>query len=282
MQDLKLTLGVDFYSKTTLFNGKNVKLQIWDFGGEERFRFLLSQYSKVANGAFFLYEFSDNADTAGAFISCPFISEDIPAANDTVVVGADVVQVSGVDVVTAANAQAKTVVLCLGNTRVTSLPTTTLSSAFATFNTSTLQDSSPDATYTLSYISKIITGFQTFGNIQPKKSIMYAYFVFKKVESGVLDGDGVDLTPGGCLLQTAWNWSDAASHPKYQTTGSQIYDATRFTYSLAGAGDDGESHTYRKHRIRGRGNTVYFVLANDADKDFHLIGWTQQFYGGRT
>ena len=59
MQDLKLTLGVDFYSKTTLFNSKKVKLQIWDFGGEERFRFLLSQYSKGANGAFFLYDITN-------------------------------------------------------------------------------------------------------------------------------------------------------------------------------------------------------------------------------
>jgi small GTP-binding protein len=56
LEDLKLTIGVDFYSKTTDFNGKKVKLQIWDFGGEERFRFLLSQYCKGANGAFFLYD----------------------------------------------------------------------------------------------------------------------------------------------------------------------------------------------------------------------------------
>ena len=56
LEDLKLTIGVDFYSKTTDFNGKKVKLQIWDFGGEVRFRFLLSQYCKGANGAFFLYD----------------------------------------------------------------------------------------------------------------------------------------------------------------------------------------------------------------------------------
>ncbi|MFX0011460.1 MAG: hypothetical protein ACFE9R_14200, partial [Candidatus Hermodarchaeota archaeon] len=36
LEDLKLTIGVDFYSKTTNFNEKKVKLQIWDFGGEER------------------------------------------------------------------------------------------------------------------------------------------------------------------------------------------------------------------------------------------------------
>ena len=58
-EDLKLTIGVDFYSKTTSFKDKKVKLQIWDFGGEERFRFLLSQYCKGANGAFFLYDITN-------------------------------------------------------------------------------------------------------------------------------------------------------------------------------------------------------------------------------
>lgn len=60
MEDLKLTIGVDFYSKTTFFNDKKVKLQMWDFGGEERFRFLLSQYCKGANGAFFLYDITNS------------------------------------------------------------------------------------------------------------------------------------------------------------------------------------------------------------------------------
>ena len=59
LEDLKLTIGVDFYSKTTDFKDKKVKLQIWDFGGEERFRFLLSQYCKGANGAFFLYDITN-------------------------------------------------------------------------------------------------------------------------------------------------------------------------------------------------------------------------------
>lgn len=59
LEDLKLTIGVDFYSKTTNFKGKKVKLQIWDFGGEERFRFLLHQYCKGANAAFFLYDITN-------------------------------------------------------------------------------------------------------------------------------------------------------------------------------------------------------------------------------
>ena len=59
LEDLKLTIGVDFYSKTTNFKNKKVKLQIWDFGGEERFRFLLHQYCKGANAAFFLYDITN-------------------------------------------------------------------------------------------------------------------------------------------------------------------------------------------------------------------------------
>ena len=59
LRDLKLTIGVDFYSKNIIFRGNKVKLQIWDFGGEERFRFLLSQYCKGANAAFFLYDITN-------------------------------------------------------------------------------------------------------------------------------------------------------------------------------------------------------------------------------
>ena len=59
LEDLKPTIGVDFYSKSTEFRKKKVKLQIWDFGGEERFRFLLHQYCKGANAAFFLYDITN-------------------------------------------------------------------------------------------------------------------------------------------------------------------------------------------------------------------------------
>lgn len=61
LSDLKLTIGVDFYSKTTKFKEKRVKLQIWDFGGEKRFRFLLPQYCKGANAAFFLYDITNRS-----------------------------------------------------------------------------------------------------------------------------------------------------------------------------------------------------------------------------
>ena len=52
----RLTIGVDFHVKTIELNGKKVKLQIWDIGGEARFRFLLPTYCLGANAAFLLYD----------------------------------------------------------------------------------------------------------------------------------------------------------------------------------------------------------------------------------
>ena len=57
--NLKLTIGVDFYSKTMNYKGRKVKFQISDFGGEGRFQFLLPQYCKGQNGAFFLYNITN-------------------------------------------------------------------------------------------------------------------------------------------------------------------------------------------------------------------------------
>ncbi|MFX1236559.1 MAG: Rab family GTPase [Promethearchaeota archaeon] len=54
----RLTIGVDFHVKTIELRGRKIKLQIWDVGGEERFRFLLPTYCLGANAAFLLYDTS--------------------------------------------------------------------------------------------------------------------------------------------------------------------------------------------------------------------------------
>ncbi len=54
--NIKLTVGVDFYVKTVNMKDKSVKLQIWDMGGEERFRFLLPTYALGSSGALFLID----------------------------------------------------------------------------------------------------------------------------------------------------------------------------------------------------------------------------------
>ncbi|MHA1805822.1 MAG: Rab family GTPase [Promethearchaeota archaeon] len=52
----RLTIGVDFHVKTIELKGRKIKLQIWDIGGEARFRFLLPTYCLGANAAFLLYD----------------------------------------------------------------------------------------------------------------------------------------------------------------------------------------------------------------------------------
>jgi small GTP-binding protein len=54
----RLTIGVDFHVKTIELDNTKIKLQLWDVGGEERFRFLLPTYCLGANGAFLLYNVS--------------------------------------------------------------------------------------------------------------------------------------------------------------------------------------------------------------------------------
>jgi small GTP-binding protein len=56
LTDTKMTLGVEFFLKELDLDGNKILLQIWDFGGQERFRFLLQNYIMGAKGALFLFD----------------------------------------------------------------------------------------------------------------------------------------------------------------------------------------------------------------------------------
>ncbi len=51
-----LTIGVDFFLKKLDIDGKKISLQIWDFAGEEKFRFLLPGIINGANGTIFMFD----------------------------------------------------------------------------------------------------------------------------------------------------------------------------------------------------------------------------------
>lgn len=59
ISDTQMTIGVDFEVKTIDIDGLEIKLQIWDFGGEERFRFILPRYVRGANGGVFMYDITN-------------------------------------------------------------------------------------------------------------------------------------------------------------------------------------------------------------------------------
>ena len=50
------TIGIDFYLKRFDVDGNDVSLQIWDFAGEEKFRFLLPGILNGAQGTIFMFD----------------------------------------------------------------------------------------------------------------------------------------------------------------------------------------------------------------------------------
>ncbi|MFW9936676.1 MAG: GTP-binding protein [Candidatus Thorarchaeota archaeon] len=54
--DTRMTIGVEFFLKELNIDTEKVLLQIWDFGGQDRFRFLLRNYAKGAKGAILMFD----------------------------------------------------------------------------------------------------------------------------------------------------------------------------------------------------------------------------------
>jgi len=54
--DTTMTIGVGFHVKKLIIENIPVSLQIWDFAGEERFRFMLPAYVRGASGGIFMYD----------------------------------------------------------------------------------------------------------------------------------------------------------------------------------------------------------------------------------
>ena len=54
----KITIGTDLLTWSTTRDNTDIKLQIWDFAGEKRFRFFLPNYSRGAQGCLLCYDIS--------------------------------------------------------------------------------------------------------------------------------------------------------------------------------------------------------------------------------
>ena len=56
IQDAKLTIGADIVAKDVMINNYKVKLQIWDFGGAERFKIFFPTFARGSSGGIFMYD----------------------------------------------------------------------------------------------------------------------------------------------------------------------------------------------------------------------------------
>ncbi len=54
--ETKMTIGVEFFLKSIMLGDYEITLQLWDFGGQERFRFLLGSYVLGAKGALLMFD----------------------------------------------------------------------------------------------------------------------------------------------------------------------------------------------------------------------------------
>lgn len=64
VSDKTMTIGIDFKVKSLTVDGLKVKLQVDDFGGEERFKCLLSTYMRAARGGLFVYNVTNYSSLA--------------------------------------------------------------------------------------------------------------------------------------------------------------------------------------------------------------------------
>jgi Ras-related protein Rab-11A len=55
-QNTSMTIGVEFHLLNLTIDGTPIVLQVWDFGGQERFRFMLESYVAGAKGAMLLFD----------------------------------------------------------------------------------------------------------------------------------------------------------------------------------------------------------------------------------
>lgn len=54
--DIKVTMGAEIFVKFLQIEDKRIILQVWDFGGEPMFHFLLPLYSKGSSGGIFMFD----------------------------------------------------------------------------------------------------------------------------------------------------------------------------------------------------------------------------------
>ena len=64
--NIKSTLGAAIHVKYLKIQDKTILIQIWDFGGEDKYRFLLPSYAYGSFGAIFMYDIT-NKDTLEVF-----------------------------------------------------------------------------------------------------------------------------------------------------------------------------------------------------------------------
>lgn len=114
--------------------------------------------------------------------------------------------------------------------------------------------------------------YQIFNDVAHRKFTGYLIPLFKRIESGVLDGSGIDITPGGCKYRVDYNWAVNSNSPSYGTL-KDAYKPYKYITSRFDGADPGDEIVSSRLKLRGSGSSFKIYFESDGDKDFQLYGW---------
>ncbi len=83
-ENILITMGAEIFVKFIEIEDTKIVLQIWDFGGETIFNFLLPLYSRGASGGIFMFDLSrsETLERIGEWIEC--FKRDLPTEKQEV------------------------------------------------------------------------------------------------------------------------------------------------------------------------------------------------------
>jgi len=123
----------------------------------------------------------------------------------------------------------------------------------------------------------ITLAHQIFNDLASRKFAPYIIPIFERIETGQLDGNGVDITPGGCLYRVDWDWSVSNAASKFGVLRA-AYKPYRYTTAYYDGVDPGIQLVSSRLKIRGRGDVFRLHFESDGIKDFKLYGWQLLVY----
>lgn len=239
----------------------------------------------VPLGAWYEYKLTqDNVGTKVSVItSLPLNVGNISSLDEVERVNGEVVTDESANIVEVYSAISTTASIST-NLLLLGIPDTDLGTfklAFGILDSDAKIDFSQEATHEEQYDTNIEFAHVSFNDIFIDKSIPYIQFLFKRTETGVVDGNNVDENEGGALARFIFDWaSGTGASPKYGDLRS-VYFPDRSTESFFNTTDPNISVVTYRHKLRGRGKSVRIQMVNDGDRPFSLYGYQFLVRGNR-
>lgn len=153
--------------------------------------------------------------------------------------------------------------------------------SFAYYRDPSLRDWKSSDSVGTSFLSYVVTGYETMGDTMRRKTAQKLVTHFKRTETTAVDngsGQAIPDNPSSCICQTRWDWSDSGNSGKWSDE-FQVYRPHPFVLTIGQPIDYGLSVITNKHTVPGSGKALSILFKSDADNDFYLYGWAIKFTG---